>query len=292
MRPGSRIILIGSGALVLALAIAIMRSRREAEHFADLAKPLSRLPNEDHWSGAIDQRTRKVVIPAAVGKIPDLPNEIFKNGSLNHEVVERARNLNLPEFEAFLGKIEEQVKDERVFAEVLWLILETKTPKWKHRLPEAQTVSLADQVRICNKFVPGVYNAMIQCYIREQYQESDDMETYRREALETMPPSAARATGYKEYFCGECKEVSSLKAILNSGQLEKIDTDAGKNGGGQSNYEGALSGFNSAFASMILENGTDPDEIIEIIKTSRIKESSKDSLIRTARKWGERQRRK
>ena len=134
---------------------------------------------------------------------------------------------------------------------------------------------------------------MVQCYIREQYEISGDMETYRREALETMPPSAARATGYKEYFCAKCKDLSSLRGILDSGQLEKIDTDAGKNGGGaQSNYEGALSGFNSAFASMITYNVASSDEIIEVINSSHIKESTKESLIGTAKKWGDRKARR
>ena len=155
MTRSSKAILIGSGVFLI-VGIGIVADKRGVK-ISQAPNDITRQnPRSDKRFGEYAQKASKDKTIKGFGKVPELPNELFKDGTLNPDVLQRARDLSLPEFEAYLEKIAALVKDERVFAEILWLILEPKTPKWKYaRLPEAKTVSLADQVRICNRFVPG-----------------------------------------------------------------------------------------------------------------------------------------
>ena len=141
------------------------------------------------------------------------------------------------------------------------------------------SISLADQMRLCEKYLKDDDQPYFFAGLWATYRNSKFLEEYKREVIEKMPPGNMRMAAVGSYYSRIFQDYSSVEKFLESKEFLDLKESQTRLGLG-SDYYGAVGAVVGCLVDFHANGFVSGDDVIAKINSSQLDESSKSKIAR------------
>ena len=187
------------------------------------------------------------------------------------------------EVEGYLKKVAPKLTDSGL-ARVLRSLLPGPEGYDKPGALGLGSISLADQRMLCEKYIAPAERESVYQSIWHRYKSPGNIESFRSEILDLLPPSEMRHSLYGMYFKEKTSDFAGVVKFLQSDEFRGLkESELAQNR--WSPFSAAQATVTAAMMNA-LEEGVSATDLIEIASNSNLDDQTKRDIVSWMRKRG------